>query len=239
MASSRWIAGAAALRRVAAAVALAVAAPAGAQSVEHWNPHIEEASARFGIPPDWIRRVMSAESAGRTMLDGRPITSRAGAIGLMQLMPGTWRDMRAMLGLGTDPYEPRDNILAGAAYLRAMYDRFGYPGLFAAYNAGPARYAAFLSGARALPAETRSYVAAVAPLRPRKSAMGSPSPPRHLRPESQRSERRRGAASARASFGPIRGARRIAPLTAPWRGGGVGRRRTAGAGRWDQEDGVG
>jgi soluble lytic murein transglycosylase-like protein len=170
------MAGGGTLRRFVAALALAMAAPAGAQSVEHWNSHIEEASARFGVPADWIRRVIRAESAGRTMLDGRPITSRAGAMGLMQLMPGTWREMRLMVRLGNDPYDPRDNILAGTAYLRAMYDRFGYPGLFAAYNAGPARYAAFLTGARALPAETHSYVAAVAPARTQKFAAASPSP---------------------------------------------------------------
>ena len=58
-------------------------------------------------------------------------------MGLMQLMPATWAAMRAEHGLGHDPHDPRDNILAGTAYLRAMYDRFGYPGLFAAYNAGP------------------------------------------------------------------------------------------------------
>jgi hypothetical protein len=83
-------------------------------------------------------------------------------MGLMQLMPDTWREMRARLGLDTDPHEPRDNILAGTAYLRSMYDRFGYPGLFAAYNAGPARYAEHLATGRRLPAETVSYVAAVA-----------------------------------------------------------------------------
>ncbi len=94
------------------------------------------------------------------MLGGRPIVSRAGAIGLMQLMPGTWRDMQKMLGLGDDPNDPHDNILAGAAYLRLMYDRFGYPGLFAAYNAGPRRYSAALALARPLPSETRAYVAA-------------------------------------------------------------------------------
>ncbi len=175
MASRRRKAGASALRRITAAFAFALAAPSGAQSVEHWNADIAEASARFGIPAGWIRRVMSAESDGRTMLDGRPITSRAGAMGLMQLMPRTWRDMRAMLGLGNDPYEPHDNIIAGTAYLRLMYDRFGYPGLFAAYNAGPARYAAFLSGGRALPAETRSYLAALAPITFRKSVQASPS----------------------------------------------------------------
>jgi soluble lytic murein transglycosylase-like protein len=48
--------------------------------------------------------------------------------------------MRGRLGLGTNPHDPRDNILAGTLYLRLMYDRFGYPGLFGAYNAGPGRY---------------------------------------------------------------------------------------------------
>ncbi|MES2136915.1 MAG: lytic transglycosylase domain-containing protein [Pseudomonadota bacterium] len=141
---------------------MACAAPATASPVDRWSGHIAEASARFALPPDWIRRVMRAESDGQTILDGRPIVSSAGAMGLMQLMPGTWRDMRALLGLGFDPHDPRDNILAGAAYLRLMYDRFGYPGLFAAYNAGPARYGAALSGARRFPAETRAYVSKVA-----------------------------------------------------------------------------
>ena len=85
----------------------------------------------------------------------------------MQLTPGTWREMRAAHGLGTDPYDPRDNILAGTAYLRFMYERFGYPGLFAAYNAGPQRYAELLAIGRRLPAETVSYVAAIAPMRMR------------------------------------------------------------------------
>ena len=105
---------------------------------------------------------MRAESNGQTLLDGRPIVSRAGAMGLMQLMPGTWHDMRLSLGLGSDPHDPADNIAAGTFYLRLMYDRFGYPGLFAAYNAGPARYGAYLSGRTNLPAETRAYVSTVA-----------------------------------------------------------------------------
>jgi hypothetical protein len=69
--------------------------------------------------------------------------------------------MRIAHGLGQDVNDPRDNILAGAAYLRAMYDRFGYPGLFAAYNAGPARYADHLATGRHLPAETVAYLATV------------------------------------------------------------------------------
>jgi len=150
-----------ALRSLAVALALLAATPAHADQVARWRPYIAEASARFGIPAQWIGQVMRAESAGKTMLDGRPITSRAGAMGLMQLMPGTWVEMRSALGLGANPHDPRDNILAGTFYLRLMYDRFGYPGLFGAYNAGPARYAAFLAKRRALPGETRSYLAAV------------------------------------------------------------------------------
>lgn len=152
----------AALRILGLAFALAVSVPAHGRSVERWRPHIDEASARFGVPAEWIERVMQAESGGRTTLGGRPIVSRAGAMGLMQLMPGTWAAMRARLGLGTDPHAPRDNILAGTLYLRLMYDRFGYPGLFGAYNAGPGRYAAWLAGKGSLPGETRDYLAATA-----------------------------------------------------------------------------
>jgi len=144
------------------AASFASASPAGGDPVDRWASEIAEASIRFGIPETWIRRVMRAESGGRTRLGGRPIESRAGAMGLMQLMPATWREVRRAYGLGTDPHEPRDNILAGAAYLRAMYDRFGYPGLFAAYNAGPHRYEQHLVAGRRLPAETLAYVAQVA-----------------------------------------------------------------------------
>jgi soluble lytic murein transglycosylase-like protein len=151
----------AALRTLALAVALSVATTAAADPVDHWRTEIAEASARFGVPVAWIERVMRAESGGQTTLRGRPITSHAGAMGLMQLMPGTWAAMRAAHGLGRNPHDPHDNILAGTAYLRAMYDRFGYPGLFGAYNAGPGRYAAHLATGRALPAETRAYLAKV------------------------------------------------------------------------------
>lgn len=149
------------LKGAALALALLIASPTQTDPVARWRPYIAEASVRFGIPAEWIERVVRAESAGVTMLDGRPITSRAGAMGLMQLMPATWTELRAALGLGADPYDPRDNILAGTAYLRRMYDRFGYPGLFAAYNAGPGRYAAYLAGRRGLPGETRTYLATI------------------------------------------------------------------------------
>lgn len=165
------------LRLVALCLCLVVAAPVEASPVDRWAGHVREASGRFGIPEDWIRRVMKAESGGRTVRHGRPIESRAGAMGLMQLMPGTWRRMRAVHGLGPDPHDPRDNILAGTAYLRAMYDRFGYPGLFAAYNAGPARYADHLATGRTMPKETRDYMARVAGIGPASRPPASPGRP--------------------------------------------------------------
>lgn len=141
-----------------AVISLAVASPAAANSVDRWQPYITEASLRFGIPERWIKRVMRAESGGKTTLNGRPIRSHAGAMGLMQVMPATWAQLTKTHRLGKNPDEPRANILAGTAYLRDMYDRFGHPGLFAAYNAGPGRYHAYLHGRRRLPAETIAYV---------------------------------------------------------------------------------
>lgn len=150
-----------ALTRLLPAMLLLAATAARADEVGRWRPMIEEASTKFGIPTSWIERVMRAESRGYTTLNGRPIRSRAGAMGLMQLMPATWTDMRAHLGLGTNPDDPRDNILAGTYFLRLMYDRFGYPGLFGAYNAGPGAYAAYLAGTRRLSGETFAYLGTV------------------------------------------------------------------------------
>ncbi len=155
-----------ALRIAVAAASVALAAPANAEAVADWRPYVAQASARFGVPIAWIERVMRAESNGQTTLNGRPIRSSAGAMGLMQLMPATWADMRARLGLGVNPDDPRDNILAGTFYLRLMYERFGYPGLFGAYNAGPGRYAEHLAGRRTLPGETVAYLTKVAPTAP-------------------------------------------------------------------------
>lgn len=139
------------------AAALVLAAPVEASRVDRWRPQIAAAAQRCAVPTRWIEQVMRAESGGRTHLNGAPIRSAKGAIGLMQLMPGTWLEMRARLGLGTNPDDPSDNVVAGACYLRRMYDAFGHPGLFAAYNAGPARYRRHLKG-RPLPAETRTYM---------------------------------------------------------------------------------
>jgi hypothetical protein len=129
-------------------------------AVDPYAAHIAEASQRFGIPEHWIRAVLRAESAGEV----RAI-SEAGAIGLMQVMPDTWAGLRDRYRLGRDPYQPRDNILAGAAYMREMWDRYGnVAAMLAAYNAGPARYDEYRATGRTLPAETRTYVAALLPV---------------------------------------------------------------------------
>lgn len=120
--------------------------------------HVTEASQRFGLPESWIYAVMRTESAGRI-----GAVSSAGAMGLMQLMPGTWARQRARFGLDNDPFDPRANILAGTSYLREMYDSYGASGMLAAYNAGPGRYEDWRDRGRPLPAETRAYVAKIAP----------------------------------------------------------------------------
>jgi len=133
------------------------------QLLDRWTPLIREASRRFGVAEDWIRAVMRMESGGRTALDDkRPITSKAGAMGVMQIMPDTYRDMRQQYGLGADPYDPHDNVLAGAAYLHWLQGKYGYPKMFAAYNAGPGTVEAEAAGARRLPDETRAYVKGIA-----------------------------------------------------------------------------
>lgn len=118
---------------------------------------VQEASRRFRVPASWLRAVMRAESAG----DANSVSEK-GAIGLMQIMPETYAELRAKHGFGPDPFEPRDNILAGAAYLAEMFSRYGAPGFLAAYNAGPARYEEHLFRGRPLPNETTDYVARLA-----------------------------------------------------------------------------
>ena len=145
----------------AACPALAQSLPATRVAIaDPHAAHIAEASQRFAIPQAWIVAVKRAESH-----DDVRAVSPAGALGLMQIMPDTWAELRARYRLGRDPFDPRDNILAGAAYLREMHDRYGsIAGMLAAYNAGPGRYDEHLVSGRALPAETRAYVAALGPL---------------------------------------------------------------------------
>jgi len=127
-------------------------------SDDPWGPWIREASRRFDVPERWIRAVMRQESAGRAQA-----TSRAGAMGLMQVMPATYRELQYRYGLGDDPYHPYDNIMAGTAYIREMYELYGSPAFLAAYNAGPRRLEDYLWNGRGLPRETRNYVARIGP----------------------------------------------------------------------------
>jgi D-alanyl-D-alanine carboxypeptidase len=123
-----------------------------------WGPYIHEAAARYGIPEQWIRAVMNQESGGEEQA-----VSPVGAMGLMQIMPETYEELRDSEGLGADPFDPHNNILAGAAYIHEMYVRYGSPGFLAAYNAGPEELDSYLSGGSNLPDETVNYLAAVTP----------------------------------------------------------------------------
>ncbi|MBD3817408.1 lytic transglycosylase domain-containing protein [Brevundimonas diminuta] len=132
--------------------------PACARSADRVPAFVAEAARRFDLPETWIRAVMQIESAGDPCA-----VSPAGAMGLMQIMPATWAELRARYRLGTDPFDPRDNIIAGAAYLRELHDRYGPTGMLAAYNAGPGRYEDHARRGRPLPPETLSYLSLLRP----------------------------------------------------------------------------
>ena len=105
---------------------------------------VRDASVRYGVEAKLVRSVIRHESN----FDPDAV-SHAGAMGLMQLMPGTARSLGVVC-----PHEPRENVLAGTRYLRSLYLEFGnWPEAIAAYNAGPARVAA-----GRFPRETRVYV---------------------------------------------------------------------------------
>ena len=113
-----------------------------------YEPLIQEAAATYGVPANLIRAVMRAESA----FDPRA-ESHVGAQGLMQLMPPLAREMGV-----TDPFDPRQNVMAGAKYLRKMLDlHSGNVKLaLASYNAGPTNVRRY----KGIPPfkETRNYV---------------------------------------------------------------------------------
>ena len=149
--------------QIAAPIAFAASVSAQtetrSETIDRFAEFIAEASTRFAVPASWIRAVMQIESGG----DPRA-TSPRGALGLMQLMPNTWVELSTRYGLGHDPFDPRENIFAGTAYLKDMHDRFGTAGFLAAYHAGPSRYEQHLETGKPLPSETTAYVAAVTPL---------------------------------------------------------------------------
>jgi len=140
--------------------------PARAQGLDDF---VQQAARHASVPSDWVRAVLRIESGGNPHA-----ISAKGAMGLMQIMPDTWRELRQDLNLGADPFDPHDNIVAGTAYLRLLHDRYGDAGFLAAYNAGPGRYDDHLATGRPLPAETRDYVASVVRLLHQSTADTSP-----------------------------------------------------------------
>lgn len=128
-------------------------------SSDPYAGYVTEAAKRFAIPEHWIRAVMRVESRN----DPSAISPK-GAMGLMQIMPATWAELRLRYRLGVDAFDPRDNILAGAVYLAELHDLYGSPGFLAAYNAGPGRYERHLVTGNPLPQETVDYMAKLVPM---------------------------------------------------------------------------
>ena len=114
------------------------------------DAYVTEAANKYGVDPILVRAVAWQESRFR----GSSVSPK-GAIGIMQLMPDT------ASGLGVNPYDPRDNIFGGVAYLSTLLDRFGGDVrlALAAYNAGPEA----VTRHRGIPPyrETQNYVKAI------------------------------------------------------------------------------
>ena len=113
---------------------------------------LEQSAAENALPVEFFARVIWQESR----FDAKAVSPK-GAEGIAQFMPRTasWHGL-------VDPFDPIEALRHSAAYLRELLDRFGNLGLAAAaYNAGPERVSAWLTSHRALPAETRNYVALV------------------------------------------------------------------------------
>ncbi len=192
-----------------------------AQLLNRWDGIITEASQRFHVPKAWIRAVMARESGGRTMLgEGKPIVSRAGAVGLMQVLPDTYDQMAVEHRLGANPFDARDNIMAGAAYLRWLHQKYGYPAMFAAYNAGPGKLEDHLEHGVRLPAETRAYVGGITRTpawRQERAGSGQVHPPRRRDGEDRS---RPGHRHPRAPAGRIWRQRQVGADPGPQQGAG-------------------
>ena len=131
-------------------------APGKPGKADHWwerrsdapPDEIDRAAATYNIPSELVRAVIAVESAG----DASAVSNK-GALGLMQLMPGTAGEMYVQ-----DPVDPAQNIQGGTRYLRALANQFGGDMMLmlAAYNAGPEAVRKF----RGVPPfeETRQYV---------------------------------------------------------------------------------
>jgi len=124
--------------------------PKNLQGAEIFEPVIIEAAEKNGVDPSLVRAVIQAESSGNP-----EAVSSAGAQGLMQLMPATAKELGVK-----DPFDPAENIMAGARYLRRLLDRYqGNTRLaLAAYNWGMGNLE---NRPHALPRETKEYIAKV------------------------------------------------------------------------------
>lgn len=125
-----------------------VSVPAAVSArLEMWEPKLLELCGKYQVDPHLARAVMRCESGG----DPNALSS-AGAIGLMQLMPGTAR------ALGVDPRDPERNLEGGVKYLAQLADKYDgdYVKTLAAYNAGSGRVDSY-GGVPPFP-ETQSYV---------------------------------------------------------------------------------
>ena len=135
-------------------VAMATPLPA-TMSLERWREHIRLAAAKYKIPEALLFAVMAVESN----FDHQALSEK-GAIGLMQLMPGTAKEMYV-----SDAWDPAQNIEGGARYLRVLANQYGGDMVrtLAAYNAGPDAVRRAGGGVPPIP-ETQEYVRKVVAL---------------------------------------------------------------------------
>ena len=136
-----------------AAIQMQPESKASAKSGHKYHDAVVEEAKRQGLDPDIAIHALYKETGG--LKDPETARSKAGAIGVMQLMPKTAK------GLGVDPTDPMQNIRGGVTYLKQMNDKYQDPHLtLMAYNAGPGRVDKALrspQGLASLPAETRNY----------------------------------------------------------------------------------
>jgi len=127
-------------------------------SVRPFAAFVTEASKRFGVPEHWIRAVLRVESGAK-----QRARSSKGAMGLMQIMPKTWTELRARYGLGAEPFDPHDNIwpVLHTSATSTMVRRARVPRRL---QCGTGRYERHLATGRPLPDETQAYVATLAPM---------------------------------------------------------------------------
>lgn len=144
-----------------------------------WGPYIHEASDRFSVPQSWIRAVMQQESGGHQYINGHLTRSVHGAVGLMQIKPDTYAELAQRYHLGSDPYNPHDNIMAATGYIHELYERFGSPDFLGAYNCGPQCMENHRSRGAPLPGYARTYMAAITP------HLNDPVPPSSLPVQSE------------------------------------------------------